>query len=132
MNLVIYKLKGKIITGIITLAITGFISAVASAQLPEEKRDISQMEALPQEQNQLEVTYDDEIKENEIPENILLSVKDNYDNYKIDTAHRGSDGSYRVSLKQKDESIHVFYSAGGEFLRIEQDTEDASINDDWR
>ena len=108
------------------------ISYSMYAQFPEEQRVVSSLEAMPQEQNQSEVTYEDEIKENEVPENILLSVKDNYDEYKIDKSHRGSDGSYRIALEKEDEKIYIFYSAGGDFQRIEQETEDASINNDWR
>ncbi|SRR5690554_511173 len=132
MNAKINRFTGMFNRVLPLMVILSMLSSSIYAQIIEEQRTDSSLEARPQEQNQLEVTYEDEIKENEVPENILLSVKDNYDEYKINRSHRGSDGSYRIALVKEDEKIFVFYSAAGDFQRIEQEAEDASINDDWR
>ena len=112
---------------IIGTAITG------RAQLPEEQRNGAVMESVPQEQNQQVIVYSDEIKEREIPEDIITSVKENYLDYKITEAFRGSDGSYKIGLEKNKREVLAFYSAGGEFLRIEMESdENTIINDDWR
>lgn len=108
------------------------LASVSLAQIPDDGDETFIMEELPQEQSQMEITYEDEIKNEELPENTLTSTKENYSDYKIQHAHRGSDGSYRLTLNLEGEDLFVFYGADGEFLRIEQDIEEESINNDWR
>ncbi len=104
------------------------------AQIQKVERKAPPMEVLPQEQNQLAISYDDEIKKDELPETVLSSVKDNYSGFELAQTYRGSDGSYKVKLEKGNEKMAAFYNAAGEFIRVENELEkdDATINDDWR
>ena len=90
------------------------------------------MEAQPQGQRQLAISYEDEIEKNELPEGIHESLYETYPEYEISEVYRGSDGSYKVTLEKGDERIAAFYNAVGEFLRLEEEKNEDSINDDWR
>ncbi len=108
------------------------LSTATFAQIPYEQREAPPMEQQPQEQKQLVISYEDEIKENELPEAIRDSKKETYPDYKVSEIYRGSDGSYKLKLEKGDEKIAIFYSAEGEFIRLEEDKNEDSINDDWR
>ncbi len=122
--------KGSLIFSIVILLFGLSKTTFAQVQTPE--RQVPPMEQLPQEQNQLAVDYDDEITKDELPESVVKSINENYSEYKISEAHRGSDGSYKVKLENEETNIAAYYDAGGEFLRIEQDKPEETINDDWR
>lgn len=109
-----------------------FATTSAIAQVQKEERHAPPMEQLPQEQNQLVVVYDDEIKEDELPDPVISSIGDNYQSFEIKEAFRGSDGSYKINLEKQDTKVAAFYDAGGEFIRIEKDNQEETINDDWR
>ena len=112
--------------------IPGFV-VVTSAQVSIEKREEPPMEQLPQEQNQLAVNYNDEIKEQELPEGIRESVRETYPAFKMTEIFRGSDGSYKINLEQNEQKLAAYYNAMGKFLRIEKNNkEEETINDDWR
>ncbi len=120
---------------ILHLAIFQFFlwfSTDALAQLPQEERKTPPMAVQPQEQMQLAVSYEDEIEKNELPERIQKSIDETYPDYKILKLYRGSDGSYKTRLEKGDEKIALFYNSDGEFLRLEDDKSEDTINDDWR
>lgn len=110
------------------------LSNTALAQVQEVERHAPPMEASPQEQNQLAVTYNDQIKHGELPESVVSSIQNNYNSFKLAEAYRGSDGSYKIKLEKEQEKLAVFYDAGGEFIRVENSNgkEDDNINEDWR
>ncbi len=126
----IVKIKGSWF--LIALFSLGLSPAIF-AQLPKEKRESPPMEQLPQEQRQTIINYEDEIKKDELPESISISVKENYGDFEITEIYRGSDGSYKIKLKKGDRKLAAYYNSIGEFLRIEEDLiEEEKINDDWR
>lgn len=111
------------------------LTNITVAQKQKVERTAPPMEQLPQEQNQLAVSYDDEIKEDELPEPVASSINNNYSGFQLSKIYRGSDGSYKIKLEKEDEKLAVFYDAGGEFIRMEHENDkkdDESINDDWR
>jgi hypothetical protein len=108
------------------------VSKFTFGQIPAEKRTAPPMETLPQEQNQLAVSYEDEIEKDELPEEATASLNETYPRFKITEIYRGSDGSFKVRLKKDNETIAAFYDARGDFIRVEEDIEDETINDDWR
>ncbi len=116
----------------IALILMLWLPVTTIAQVQKVERQAPPMEQLPQEQNQLVVSYEDEIKEDELPEKVYTSIKENYKDYEITDIYRGSDGSYKVALEKEENKIAAFYDAGGEFLRIENDKQEEEINDDWR
>ena len=115
---------------VIILIFSGSFAALA--QLPYEKREAPPMEQLPQEQNQRVISYDDRIEEDELPEGIVDSVENNYKDFKISEVFRGSDGSYKVIMEQDNKKVAAYYNPRGEFLKIEEDKDEESVNDDWR
>lgn len=110
------------------------LSNTTFAQIQKVERQAPPMEQLPQEQNQLVVSYDDEIKEDELPESVIESINSNYPGFQLAKTYRGSDGSYKIQLENEEKKMAVFYGAGGEFLRVENyiEEDDETINDDWR
>jgi hypothetical protein len=124
--------KGGLILVMMVLFIV--FSNNTMAQIQKVERNAPPMEQLPQEQNQLAVSYDEEIKEDELPESVISSINDNYSGFELAKIYRGSDGSYKIKLEKEDETMAAFYDAAGEFIRVEDktDNEDETINDDWR
>jgi hypothetical protein len=104
----------------------------AFAQIPQEERADPPMEQLPQEQRQLAISYDDEIQLKELPAEIHDSVNENYPEHKIDEVFRGSDGSYKIKMEKGDKKAILFYSAGGNFLRLEETHGENSLNGEWQ
>jgi hypothetical protein len=86
----------------------------------------------PQEHLEGKILYDAEITKKEIPEGIINSVKLSYPEYKISTAYRGSDGSYKIMLAMKNEKVAAFYNTDGDFLKLEADKEEETTNEHWR
>jgi hypothetical protein len=122
---------------ILILATVIFLSGMSTtvvAQHPFEVSKDTLFQELPQQQRQVAVSYDDEIRKNEVPETVTSSVKNSYMDYKITKAYRGSDGSYKLILKNRDEKLAAFYDARGDFSRLEElnEEDEHNINDDWR
>ena len=125
----IYSISGVAAATMIMLLIS---NTVLFAQLPQEQREAPPMEQQPQEQMQREIAYEDEIEEDELPEAVVTSVKETWADYEINEIYRGSDGSYKVNLGRGDEKVTAFYDSVGEFLRVKEENEEDTINDDWR
>jgi hypothetical protein len=85
----------------------GFSTATL-AQLPQEQGETRATEVKPQEQNQLAVSYEDEIEKDELPEEATASLNETYPGFKITEIYRGSDGSFKVRLKKDNETIAAF------------------------
>jgi hypothetical protein len=131
------KIKSLGLKGLM-LAIVVILSCLHTslyAQLAHEERKDTLLHTLPQEQKQVAINYDDEIRKNEIPETIASSVENSFTDHTIKKAYRGSDGSYKLVLEKGDEKLAAFYDARGEFSRLEELNEDEleeNRNDDWR
>jgi hypothetical protein len=123
-------------TNIIKIIIIGFLMSVipvfvSSQNLEEPRQTLIEYTDEDTEDN---VQYDDEIKEQEIPEGVFNSVKHSYPDHKVATAYRGSDGSFKILLSNKDEKIAAFYNAAGDFLKLEEekDEHEENTNEQWR
>jgi hypothetical protein len=131
MKIIVLKHFRKVILVFSVMFCLG-VSKFTFAQVPAEERTAPPMETLPQEQNQLAISYEDEIKKDELPEEAAVSLNETYPGFEITEIFRGSDGSFKVRLKKDQEKIAAFYDAGGDFIRVEDDVEEETINDDWR
>jgi hypothetical protein len=114
--------------------ITGFIISTLPVIVLAQDSEVKRQTVVEYSQKHLEgkIVYDDEITEKEIPEGIMNSLKNSYPEYKIASAFRGSDGSYKIMLALKNEKVAVFYNVDGDFLKLEADKEEETINEQWR
>jgi hypothetical protein len=80
------------------------------------------------------ILYEDEITEKEIPLGVMNSLKFSYPEHKLSTAYRGSNGSYKIMLEEKNKKIAAFYNSNGDFLKLETHKEELeeNTNDNWR
>jgi len=69
-----------------------------------------------------------EIPASDLPEAITTAISEAYADYTIDEAEEvtADDGTitYEVELKKGEEEIEVMYSAGGEYLGMEEDEDE--------
>ncbi len=116
-----------IITGLFFIIMPMWVN---SQHLQEHRQTVVEYE----EPLEDDVKYEDEIKNNEIPEGVVNSLKSTYPDHEITTAYKGSDGSFKIRLTLNEEKIAAFYNATGEFLKLEEDKEEdeESTNEQWR
>jgi hypothetical protein len=107
--------------------------------LPEDRQEHMRTQeegAFPQEQNQLgddvEVEYEEEIEETELPATVTTSLETMYPDHEIEKVYRGTDSSYKVKVKNGDEKSVVYYDANGTFVKEkDKDEKDKDENKDW-
>jgi hypothetical protein len=99
----------------------GSVTAQVSDYPQNQQQDHSQTQQYNLSDNHL--SEENEIRERDIPEHVKDAIEERYDDFKIDKAWRGADGSYTVKLekggglfsRKNKEVVGVVYDADGQF-----------------
>lgn len=70
---------------------------------------------------QQEVTWE-EIETSTLPEAVSKAIATDYSSFTIEKAYKGSDGTYKVSVKSSEAKYDLFYSEAGVLVKTETPT----------
>lgn len=104
-------MKTKVFFGVAAV-VCGFIAPQVVSAHPETA--VKQAILAPQQ----EVTWE-EVETSSLPEAVSKAIAKDYSTFTIEKAWKGSDGTYKVDVKNSDSKFVLFYSEAGELIKTE-------------